>query len=51
MENAIPAISWYDDQSDTELQRIANLLDRLVLEEDVRKILRMVMQNNKIDPR
>ena len=50
-ENAIPAVSWYDDPSDCELQRIANLLERMAYEDDVRKIIRTVISNNKIDPR
>lgn len=50
-ENAIPAVSWYDEPSDMELQRIAILLERLNQEDDVRKIIRSVIQNNKIDPR
>lgn len=28
-ENAIPAVSWYDDPSDTELSRIAFLCERM----------------------
>ena len=36
-ENALPATNWYDDQSDTELMRIANLLERLAFEDDVRR--------------
>ena len=49
-ENAMPAVSWYDEPSDTELNRIATLLDRMVGEEDVRKIIRTVIQNNKMAP-
>ena len=45
-ENAIPCISWYDDMSDTELDRIATLLERLAYEEDVRKIIRKIIKNN-----
>jgi len=48
-ENALPAISWYDDKNDEELLRVANLLERMVHEEDVRKVIRTVVQNNKID--
>ena len=50
-ENAMPAVNWYDDPTDTELNRIATLLDRMVNEEDVRKIIRTIISNNKIDPR
>ena len=50
-ENALPAISWYDDKNDDELLRIANLLERMVHEEDVRKVIRTVVQNNRIDPK
>jgi RNA polymerase II subunit A small phosphatase-like protein len=48
-ENAIPCISWYDDMSDTDLDRIASLLEKLAYEEDVRKIIRKVIKNNAID--
>jgi hypothetical protein len=37
--------------SDTELDRIATLLERLAYEEDVRKIIRKVIKNNTIDDR
>lgn len=50
-ENAMPAVSWYDEPSDTELNRIDALLHRMVHEDDVRKIIRTVIVNNKIDPR
>lgn len=50
-ENAIPCISWYDDMADTELDRIATLLEKLAYEEDVRKIIRKVIKNNAIDDR
>ena len=50
-ENAMPAVSWYDDPTDTELNRIDALLTRLVQEDDVRKVIRTIIQNNKIDPR
>ena len=42
-ENAIPAVSWYDDRTDTELNRTAILLEKMVNEEDVRKIIRTVI--------
>ena len=50
-ENALPAVSWYDDQNDDELLRLANLLERMVHEDDVRKVIRTIIQNNKIDPK
>ena len=50
-ENAMPAVSWYEDPSDTELNRIDALLEKMNQEEDVRKIIRTVISNNKIDPR
>lgn len=50
-ENAVPAVSWYDDPTDTELNRIAVLLERMAFEEDVRKVIRTVISNNKIDPK
>jgi RNA polymerase II subunit A small phosphatase-like protein len=48
-ENAIPCISWYDDMADTDLDRIASLLERLAYEEDIRKIIRKVIKNNALD--
>lgn len=48
-ENAIPCTSWYDDMSDTELDRIATLLEKLAYEDDVRKIIKKLIKNNKID--
>lgn len=50
-ENALPAVSWYEDKTDKELLRLANILERLVYEEDVRKVLRTLVQNDKIDPK
>ena len=50
-ENAMPAVSWYDDPTDTELNRIDALLTRMEQEDDVRKVIRTIIQNNKIDPR
>ena len=50
-ENAMPAVSWYDDQTDTELARVATLLERMAYEDDVRKVIRSIIVNNKIDPR
>ena len=50
-ENAMPCISWYDDMSDRQLHRIANLLERLAYEQDVRKIIRRLIVNNEIDPK
>jgi hypothetical protein len=35
--------------SDTELDRIATILEKLAYEEDVRKIIRKIIKNNKID--
>jgi len=50
-ENAMPAVSWYDDPSDCELPRIAALLERMAYEDDVRKVIRTIISNNKIDPK
>lgn len=50
-ENAMPAVSWYDDQSDTELLRIANILERMAFEDDVRKVTKALIVNNKICPK
>ena len=47
----MPAVSWYDDQTDTELARVATLLERMAFEDDVRKVIRSIIVNNKIDPR
>ena len=48
-ENAIPCTSWYDDMTDNELERIANILEKLAYEDDVRKIIRKIIKNNQID--
>ena len=50
-ENAIPAVNWYDDPNDTELPRIATILEKLVYEDDVRKIIKTIIHNNRIEPR
>ena len=50
-ENAIPCISWYDDMNDTQLDRIATILEKLAYEDDVRKIIRKIIKNNEIDDR
>ena len=47
----MPAVSWYDDPTDTELARIATLLERMAYEDDVRKVIRSIIVNNKIDIR
>ena len=47
----MPAVSWYEDLSDEELPRLATLLERMAYEEDVRKVIRTLIVNNKIDPR
>lgn len=35
--------------ADTDLDRIATLLEKLAYEEDVRKVIRKVIKNNAID--
>ena len=50
-ENAIPSVSWYDDPNDQELRRLAAILERLAYEEDVRKVIRTIVYNNKIEPK
>jgi hypothetical protein len=35
--------------SDVELDRIATILEKLAFEEDVRKHIRKIIKNNKID--
>ena len=50
-ENAIPCISWYDDMNDTELDRIATVLEKLAYEDDVRKIIKKIIKNNTFDDR
>ena len=44
-------MSWYDDPSDVELARIATILERMAYEEDVTKVIRSLIVNNKIDVR
>ena len=48
-ENAMPILSWYDDPNDRQLHRVANILERLAYEPDVRKIIRKICANNDID--
>ena len=50
-ENAMPAVNWYDDPTGTELARIATLLERMAYEDDIRKVIRSIIVNNKIDVR
>jgi len=50
-ENALPATSWYDDTSDNELLKLADLLQRLAHEDDVRKVIKTIIVNNKVDPK
>jgi hypothetical protein len=46
----MPALSWYDDQQDKELLRLANLLERLAHENDVRNVIKSLILHNSIDP-
>ena len=48
-ENAIPCTNWYDDMTDTELDKIATLLEKLAYEEDVTKIIPKLIVNNAVD--
>ena len=48
-ENAIPCTSLYVDMTENELERIANILENLAYEDDVRKIIRKIIKNNQID--
>lgn len=50
-ENAMPAVSWYDDPNDQELLRLAAILERLAYEDDVRKVIKTIVHSNKIDPK
>jgi hypothetical protein len=50
-ENAMPAVSWYEDPSDEELLRVATLLEHMAYEDDVRKVIRTLIVSNKIEPR
>ena len=42
-ENALPAVSWYEDPKDDELSRLATLLERMAYEGDVRKVIRTIV--------
>ena len=46
----MPALSWYDDQQDKELLRLANLLERLAHENDVSNVIKSLILHNSIDP-
>ena len=50
-ENAMPAVSWYEDPNDEELLRVATLLEHMAYEDDVRKVIRTLIVANKIEPR
>jgi len=47
----MPALTWYDDPKDCELHRIAALLEKMAYEDDVRKVIKTIIHNNKIDPK
>ena len=47
----MPAVSWYEDPNDEELPRLATLLEHMAYEDDVRKVIRTLIVNNKIEPR
>ena len=42
-ENAMPAVSWYEDPADEELLRVATLLEHMAYEDDVRKVIRTLI--------
>jgi len=47
----MPAVSWYDNRADEELLRVATLLERMANEDDIRKVIKTIIVNNKINER
>lgn len=47
----MPAVSWYDNRADEELLRVATLLERMAHEDDIRKVIKTIIVNNKINER
>lgn len=48
-ENALPILSWYEDLTDQELPRLAQILEHLAYEDDIRRVIRKLIVNNAID--
>ena len=47
-ECAIPIVSWYDDQSDTDLYKLIPILESLAKVEDVREHLKLFIFEDKV---
>ena len=48
-ENGLPISSWYDDQTDMELDKLYRVLIMLARVKDVRKYINKIVVNDKID--
>lgn len=48
-ENAIPTVSWYDDQTDMELYQLCSILEKISKVPDVRPVLKQFISNNKVN--
>ncbi|OMJ86642.1 hypothetical protein SteCoe_11791 [Stentor coeruleus] len=48
LDNGILILSWFDDPSDNELWKVANLLEQLINTQDVRPILNSIFNLPKI---
>ena len=47
-ENGIPISSWYEDQSDQELDQLSSLLEQLATVEDVWPYIQKIVKNEKV---
>ena len=47
-ENALPILSWYDDQRDRELSKLIPVLEKLATVDDVRSYIKYLVIDNRI---
>ena len=48
-ENAIPIVSWFEDQADTELKKITPILESLTNTQDVRRYIKQIVEGEKVN--
>jgi Dullard-like phosphatase family protein len=48
-ENAMPIVTWIDDQKDTKLFELAIVLELMVNVEDVREVIKATVRNDSVD--